>query len=180
MHQRFRPLLCPECNYDQRGLDPIHNCPECGFEFDPNIAIYRAVPERIHIVPILLGLALALGGGIIPALLQPGSNFARATQLWTAVVIGGLICLGAWDGLLGYRWRYAVITLDELHLARGDKRIRVPWSHVRGVTLWPTVVVTVRLRRPGRTIRVRGVFDSWNQARQFANLARRRMCECAE
>lgn len=179
MHQRFRPLLCPECEYDQRGLDPIHSCPECGFQFDPTLAIFRAVPERIHLVPIIVGLSLALIGGIFPILIRFSGDFSQATHWqWIAMVVGALISLGGWDGIFGYRWRYVVIGLDALHLARGAEHIRVDWSDVRKVTLWPTMVVTIRFRRPRRSIRVRGVFQTWDHARQFANLVRRRIREC--
>jgi hypothetical protein len=179
MHQRFRPLLCPECEYDQRGLDPIHLCPECGFEFNPNLAIYRAVSHRVHLIPIILGVAMILIGGIAPILLINHGNFSRAAPgHWLVMSLGLLVCLGAWDGILGYRWRYVVIGLDDLHLSRGAEHIQIAWADVKSVTLWPTMVVTVRPRHGRRSIRVRGVFETWDQARQFANLARRRIREC--
>lgn len=179
MLHRFRPLLCPECNYDQRGLGAFHTCPECGFQFDPNLSIYRAVPERIHFVPLILGLSLVLVGGILPALFGSLGGVPRIrTWQWINIIAGGLIALGAWDGILGFRWRFAIIGLDELRLARGAERLHVPWSDVRSITLWPTMVVTIRVRSPRRTMHVRGVFESWAHARQFANLARQRVFEC--
>ncbi len=62
---------CPLCDYDLRGLDGGHQCPECGFTWDPRVATFayqnRAGvprPGRLILVALallLLGQALLIG-----------------------------------------------------------------------------------------------------------------------
>lgn len=169
-------LLCPDCSYNQRGMPMVHKCPECGFEFDGTQVIFFAPPRRVGFVfPVIGGLLMlspiiqAVQAGSSPALLDPGW-WADAWSFW----IGALVVLAAVGPLVLPRWKSAVIGLDTLLLI-GPRRLVVPWQDVRSVRAWPTL--TVVLRTSCGTIRVRGVFDSWEAARKFSSLARRRIRE---
>lgn len=39
---------CPCCGYNLRGLPRMHNCPECGFEYDPQALILALGGKHIH------------------------------------------------------------------------------------------------------------------------------------
>lgn len=58
---------CPICRYDLPGLPPNHRCPECGFEYDESMRIWR--PGRtLRQFPAIPLLVMGLVFTLVPAL----------------------------------------------------------------------------------------------------------------
>ena len=69
--------LCPSCGYNLRGLPTTHQCPECGFQYDPSAVVIVLHGKRLRGADAYAMVAL-FGASVVLAVTVFGSARLRS------------------------------------------------------------------------------------------------------
>lgn len=122
---------CPECRYSLAGLPANHRCPECGFEYDVTMEIYRPRATWLVIGSVLLTVVMTP----IICFTVYISVTRRSGLCMLASALNVLTVTTAWLKTLRVRpTEYLIVGRDRI-VWRTDHYARdIPWSIVGGVT----------------------------------------------
>ena len=121
---------CPSCRYSLRGLSAAHRCPECGFVYDENTAVWRpAKPWKGFVFSVGLTGYFALRS-LIEILIALANG--RSPEPWQVAgfCVSSLVCW--YVGFRLYRsnrkGRCVAIASEGVFVRTHEHEILVPWS----------------------------------------------------
>jgi len=157
---RTERIKCPLCGYAIFGLSTEHNCPECGFAYDPYTKVIRLSPITRSMWIIAAAIAFAPFGAhlisrpyrsaVVVASLATGLMLVVLTTAYGLISItlglGHLLVLNR----LGVHWYKKNRCLDTIQWS-GFQSVRCDWlgSKVDFLRTDGTVVHSVSRRRFG-------------------------------
>lgn len=169
---------CPVCRYDLTGLPKDHRCPECGFEYEESMRMWRmAVVPPWLCIALGFVLVLLLGVWLRPTLRGP-LNFRTSEA--TLIVLGlgcvvpfilafyprGSIVLGRSGMCYRFPFRPArVLKWSQLRVTPTQKlMLHVGPDGVEGIVVLPTFGMNWRKRRRFHT----RIEQRWREAMEAA------------
>ncbi len=146
----MKPLTrCPQCRYSLKGLPADHRCPECGFEYDADTAIWESRPGKKEISSYVVGSCIVIWmllNGVLNGAFPPSSVIGTLTLL-----LGALTLFALYRAFAISRSGYAVCTTRQgVWIKKGRQIDLYPWGDIEGV-LWNAANKSAGLYIKGRT-----------------------------
>ncbi len=147
----MKPLTwCPQCKYSLKGLPANHSCPECGFEYDAETAIWESRPTKTDIAAFLLGTCFVISmllGNLLNGTFPPTSLLEIVLFFLLALLVFVL-----YRAFVTSRAGCAVCTTGKGLLIKIGRDVKLyPWGDIEGV-LWNAANKSAGLYIKGRSL----------------------------
>ena len=172
----MKPLTrCPQCTYSLKGLPADHRCPDCGFEYDVETAMWKGRLDGKEISAYVFAICMVIGIFLSRLL---GTPFPPRSALRVAL----LLILGILTLFVLYRvcqmWRAgdAVCTTRQGVWIKKGRRIELYlWEEIEDVFWKPTNRnAGVKIRGRNHPFYIAQVFRRLSDFEDFESKVRRR------